>query len=229
MLFTFLHIPKSGGSSVRDMLTTYFKTSYVIHKDLPHHFTVSEFDHYSKSKEYKNDALFTWVREPIQRTVSEYRHGAIWIVNATNSGTFWDYKYEQYCGKYTIDNWIKCNTTHPGTRNRQTRMLSFDGTLKNAIHNLEHLFFWVGIFECMEQSYWLLSKLLNCKINLHTISKKGWEQQFGMKIGMKRMKVKAQRQKLRELNTDDTVLWSHAKKMLNHNLKLYNYSGKFCL
>lgn len=70
--FLFVHIPKTGGTSVRIALEANYENSWLRNPSRIHHDTIQELKQYNRIDQ--NTKVFTIVRNPYSRAVSYYFH-----------------------------------------------------------------------------------------------------------------------------------------------------------
>lgn len=124
----------------------------------------------------QNVKYMSFLREPISRAISEYRHITEGITAAHGPNAFglaWEYgffhdkkiPFEQRKRLGTLSAWLECAPCRVGSSNRQTRFLAgfdtepsetdWNGKLQSALRNLERCAF-VGLTEKFEDSMLLL-------------------------------------------------------------------------
>lgn len=169
MVLAFLHIPKTAGTTVNFILRSSFGLRHCdvepwlgreagrlvtaddlrkIQRIYPRLRSIAghRLRPYSDiEKVYPNIQYFTFLRNPIKRTISLYQH-----------------EIRTGITKESFENWIY----HPHARNGQTRFLAETGKYQDAIEIIEKKQIFVGLVERFDESIFLLKQLICPDLNI---------------------------------------------------------------
>ena len=167
-MIVFVHLPKSGGTSFREIMRSYFKT-YEFWSNYSTQLSISDSANLSIPDSVKfvcghNDAdafellfpkakIVTWMRHPVNRTISLYKH----IISRKHMKNNPDAQYV-IDRNLNFEEFVELKWTHNYSMNFIKKM------------NVES-FFHIGFCEYFQESLDLFSKKLGLKKNL----KSTWE------------------------------------------------------
>lgn len=168
-ILIFYHIPKTGGMSVSSVIDAQFSPATICKYGYYYEIEDKQIEELSKSRFIRGHFFFqsplsdikygkaiTFLRDPIERVLSEQRYLEQYYINNPEI---------VYQNHYLLPG----NPTET-VSNQYCRFLSgydrCDMTITDAIHlakakyNLENIFFFVGLTEKMEASIWVLHTLM---------------------------------------------------------------------
>ena len=225
----FLHIPRTAGTTLNNVLRANFTTEEIIEvydqEDYALHSSHSReelqnvrliqghllLQNYDPPQMYGVPVkVFTFLREPLERMVSEYTFLRTWKENSLyaylndNNISFREYilgetKELRYRGRNFMTRCIAGLDT--GTKPYPARVVA------RAKHNLERVFDFVGIQERFLESLLLLGDFLNLKDLMH-------ERRNALKDTAKPFIPSEDLELARELNQGDIELYSFASNLL---------------
>ena len=229
----FLHIPRTGGTTVDAILLKNFNQDSVLKIYNANEYKNNRFydsdeikkikyitghlllDKYDPPQIYGQEvSVFTFLRDPIQRLISEYIFYKTWTNNHL-------YKYINE-NKISFRNYIQSSEKILKYRgkNFMTRCISGVGfeynksslvALAAAKRNLDKNFFFVGITEQFTESLFLLSKKTSLNIFLH-------EQHNKLNAKLKNEISDDDINVAKELNQTDYSLYNFAVKLFNDRI-----------
>lgn len=145
----FLHIPKTGGSSIETLLVKEFNTpnTYLRHN------TFSQIFDKMKDKSLNKYIIFTVLRDPFERIVSSYNHGI--RANILKKMSFQE--YVNYIFKYYSNDFEK-------TEYNSNDYMKFNGNKVIDKRHIETLQYWINIPNFLNFNDLRLDKKNDCLV-----------------------------------------------------------------
>ena len=212
----FSHIPKTGGTTFRNILINnysrrhmdweYYGKNRLANPQLFPFNSKRQMDRlrsisghwlrYSPEliKAFPEMKFIIFVREPVSRIISLYFH----TIRAWNPNL-------------KFDEWI-ANAARPEISNFQTRFIAGDKNLDRAIEILENSYFFAGKLEKFDESLCILNKMMGNELDMHysalRTSKQNKKELFENQKNMRAI------EKLRQHNTSDFMLNDYIEQTL---------------
>ena len=212
----FTHIPKTGGTTLRNILINnyslrhmdweYYGKNRLANPQLFPFNSKRQMDRlqsisghwlrYSPGliKAFPEMKFIIFVREPVSRIISLYFHA----IRARNLNL-------------KFDEWI-ANPARPGISNFQTRFIAGDNSPDRAIEILENGYFFAGKLEKFDESLCILNKMMGNKLDMHySVLRKSKQNKKEFFENQKNMRAI---EKLRRHNTSDFMLNDYIEQKL---------------
>ena len=145
----FLHIPKTGGSSIETILENNFNTQ----KNYLRHNTLSQIFNKIKDKDLNKYIIFTVLRDPLERIVSTYNHSV--RANIIKKMTFQE--YVNYIFKYYSNDFEQ-------KEYNSNDYMKFHGNKVLDKRHIETLQYWINIPNIVNFNDLKLNEKNNCLV-----------------------------------------------------------------
>ena len=181
----YIHLPKTGGRSFQEYLSNKFKRKFLLNNDrFSENKEIIDWCHYNfvgGHFPYKSQNLprifqyITILRDPVQRTISQYNHlmhsdTSLMLakVMRDENWSFMDFVSNH---EMRVAAWVNSYTVYLSTYDEQEEDFNTVTKVKQACYNLAFNFAFVGITERMDETVKLFNKKFGCNAEIGVIGK----------------------------------------------------------
>ena len=170
----FIHLPKTGGRSFQKFLSEHFKRSFILNNDKFVEYEIHNWGHFNLVEGHfpynsinlpRMFQFVTILRDPVQRTISQYNHFMRSETSIQLAKTMreerWSFRDFISHSEMQVAAWVNNYTVYLSNYDMESDFHTAT-KVEEAIYNLAFNFMFVGITECMDQTIRLFNKKYGC-------------------------------------------------------------------